>query len=1610
MPVRVQEQFYAEVEEQYRGLLDYLNKTNQNELEPRTFDLDAKETKSQVLFEGQNPESPFGEDAIYNEYSVKAQGKPMTPVEIRQAIKDNLGGQTREAHTTALLGPLMRDFTTLRARLTDEQQKVADEVVRKTTAFIEAHPIGSMFRVDINGDVYNAIVTNIRSTHKAAGNPYSLSKVQVTIAVNGALRSVTVPATQFQRIETNTIGGHGIEGLFKVGILNDRETAKIITGNLLGAYGELDGTRGSIISFTKADGTTEQGILLPKKFDLKENVRQDYRLKSAEDAFKFVRESQNENIERFGINSRDGNVRVLPAGDGITIQVPKSKAKGGRYFLDSALRAATGDFYSSGSFMRATVRDHAKAVEALDVLMKKQALYALPSMANEARSIVGDEAEPPRSAVASRGAPVVGGGMDAQALRAMVTPIVSSWKNGPKGGVTVVQTADQLPIGVLRSDPDGVAKAWFDPDSQAVYMVASQIKNAGEAQFVLFHEVYGHYGMRSLLGDDYGPAMMRLRLANQQIAARASMWFTRYGRQEVAALVEGGMDRMAAERQVRLLSTEEALADRAGDAEPLKAWQSVAAVIQRTLRSLGLSRVADWIENHTEAETLSMLARARRNVQQRPGEAGAARMSATPAAASREMPVASRGLSAGLAAGVNNAKEVALPAGYVVGDLFNREGKLNWWHKTVGTMHNLAERNPTFKRVYDATQNFINDTSAYATEAADLAPRMLPKLETWKDITKSPLSPEDTQAIAAPIFEGTLTWGRDESGKPVRMADKEAAAEQMDSEQKARELFRRGLVTEPVLKMWQGLPIDQFESIINGKYDRDVLRAGVVWTDDELKSMFKLNDSQIGLYHEFREATDRSLKNLAVSDMLRFGGKDVAAVRDEVLAAATVDRAAEILRDHLFERADSEPERAEVLNDTANKMIDKGDRATDLMKRGYAPLSRFGHYTLDVVNPDGERAYFGMFESAPERSKMARAMRVQYPNATIEQGTVSEEAYKLFAGVSPETLELFGGMLGLESDGTAARDQAFQQFLKLAKANRSAMKRLIERKGIAGFSEDAGRVLAGFVYSNARQTSVNLHGPEISEAVADVPKGPGELRDAAEQLRQYVSNPQEEAQGLRGLLFAQYLGGSVASAIVNMTQPIAVTFPYLSQYGGITKAAAQMVAATKDATKRTTGDKALDAALKHAEDEGIVAPQEVHQLMAQAQGRAALKSGDGTTAGNAAATASNALSRLSLAWGKVFGVAEQFNRRVTFIAAYRTAVAQGMENPAKFAADAVSDTQFTYNKGNKPKWARGAIGGTLFTFKQYSINYVELLHRMWTQGGPEGKKAALLALAVLFLMSGADGLPFAQDAEDVIDGAMQRLGYNFSAKRARQEFFANMLGAEDGDLADRVIAHGVSGLPGVPIDVAGRFGLGNLIPGTGLLTKKADHTSDAMEILGPAGDFAQRAGQAAGQLLTGDVATAANTIAPTAARNMAKAYDMANTGMYRDSRGRKVIDTDGYDAFAKAIGFQPNSVARVQEATAQTQQMIGQAKLRETELADQLAEAMFERDPEKVQSARDAIARWNEDNPTSPIKIGAPQLAKRLRAMRMSKTDRIAKTAPAEIRATVKRELAGSAP
>jgi len=367
----------------------------------------------------------------------------------------------------------------------------------------------------------------------------------------------------------------------------------------------------------------------------------------------------------------------------------------------------------------------------------------------------------------------------------------------------------------------------------------------------------------------------------------------------------------------------------------------------------------------------------------------------------------------------------------------------------------------------------------------------------------------------------------------------------------------------------------------------------------------------------------------------------------------------------------------------------------------------------------------------------------------------------------------------------------------------------------------------------------------------------------------------------------------------------------------------------------------------------------------------------------------------------LFGLAEQVNRRSTFIAAYRIAVEQKIADPAGFATKAVNETQFISNKANKAKFARGAIGATLMTFKSYSVNYLELLHRMATQNGPEGKKAAALMLAMLMLMAGAGGLPFEEDLEDVADSLAQWMGYNFSTKKAKQEFLEGMFGPAMAQFIDK----GISGLPGSPIDVSGRMAMNDLIPGTGFLISKRDHTGDAQELLGPTGDLTKRAFNGGKAILAGDFYQGAKTLAPKAIYNMDKGADMASSGNYNDDKGFKVIEATPFESAMKAMGFQPASVAQVQEANYLNQRAKDFYSRNTQDINARWAKGIYEKDPDQIADARAMVQRWNENNPEQRIKANMPAILKRVKEMRKSKEQRVADTAPKAMRAQMRKDM-----
>lgn len=306
-------------------------------------------------------------------------------------------------------------------------------------------------------------------------------------------------------------------------------------------------------------------------------------------------------------------------------------------------------------------------------------------------------------------------GIKADDLKEQLAKVIASWKNGPTGGVTIVQSISDLPgeirDGLKAVDAEGTVRALFRPKSQAVFVIADNLGSVEEAQFALLHEVYGHLGLRSLLGRDYADTMIAIRRANKRLAVEAEAWFLQNGMAEIRERMGRGMKAPDAQRQVALLAVEEALADRAGRNEPISSWRWLAAKIQKALRAAGLNHVADWMENKTQAEVMDLLRQARAAVQGRgvaPAPSGEPEM----AMSRDEMPVLSRAKEGGAAFDVKGKPEGVLK--HYRGMAMQFLGRRQIVDLFKGDIPALAEYDKLVQRM-DAEKN---DTGAEADQLA----------------------------------------------------------------------------------------------------------------------------------------------------------------------------------------------------------------------------------------------------------------------------------------------------------------------------------------------------------------------------------------------------------------------------------------------------------------------------------------------------------------------------------------------------------------------------------------------------------------------------------------------------------------------------------------------------------------------------------------------------------------------------------------------------------------------------------------------------------------------------------------------------------------------------
>lgn len=121
--------------------------------------------------------------------------------------------------------------------------------------------------------------------------------------------------------------------------------------------------------------------------------------------------------------------------------------------------------------------------------------------------------------VVFRTATTSGPGMKVSAVRRLVERITGEWKNVPN--IVLAEEFDSLPDSIKQQAiEDGVQDTFpgvYDPVTNTTYLVADRLHTGEDVIATLAHEISGHFGLRSIMGQDFPRIMEMLYNGNKNV-------------------------------------------------------------------------------------------------------------------------------------------------------------------------------------------------------------------------------------------------------------------------------------------------------------------------------------------------------------------------------------------------------------------------------------------------------------------------------------------------------------------------------------------------------------------------------------------------------------------------------------------------------------------------------------------------------------------------------------------------------------------------------------------------------------------------------------------------------------------------------------------------------------------------------------------------------------------------------------------------------------------------------------------------------------------------------------------------------------------------------------
>jgi hypothetical protein len=654
----------------------------------------------------------------------------------------------------------------------------------------------------------------------------------------------------------------------------------------------------------------------------------------------------------------------------------------------------------------------------------------------------------------------------------------------------------------------------------------------------------------------------------------------------------------------------------------------------------------------------------------------------------------------------------------------------------------------------------------------------------------------------------------------------------------------------------------------------------------------------------------------------------------------------------------------------------------------------------------GQVVSFTAYETEADRNQALQQLKEKHgPQRLYSVGVMREMEY-VIQGMPRSMLVALKDKLKATGGLDENMEKVVDDAIAGASAYKDFRKHMLRKKGIDGYSEDLLRSFSHYMQAGAGHLARVKYADAVREPIANLQEDVSVLREAgrytaARQNIQkwlqnhmlYIMNPENELAALRGVGFVAFMGYNVKSAMVNLMQPIQVGLPYLSARYGDGKSIAEMTKATwqvKDwfakrekyvaEAKAATGSR-LDRHTRlyaQGQHEGWI-DQSLAMELAIAANEDNLKRGWVS------------LSRGQRFWyhasrygAMPFHIAEKFNRLLIATTAYNLEYDRTQDHARAVQAAKIANysVNFENSRWNRPEFMRGKKSVALLF-----VNYLQNTLYFATHD-----KGAMRFALMMLLLAGVMGLPGAEDAEDLVSFAATSMNTLLGIKNPQVDLERELREAMLEISANPdLILHGISqnsfglgqlgemmGLPIPRFDVSGSLGVGNIIPGTELLSRYGNAPS--------AGDIAVSAAGASGNLVQ-DFYTALMSNSPDdwkrmeklvplmALRNVSKSVRFAERGGEFTAAGEKIATFSAFDPrdrmelIGQALGFTPTKLAKGWEAYMAEKEAVNYYKAASSELQRQINWAFLQEDREAMADVRKKVSEYNMSVPYPEMRM-----------------------------------------